>query len=601
MTAPTITMELFLGGSWVDIASSAQGNKVQLAAGITVTRGRNNEASDPDPGTLVFTVDNSDGRFTIGNTAGVYGANFKKWVPVRYTANGVRRFTGYVRKAPTKWSKGSRKVADNTITCVDVIGLMAMSPVVRSWAESLIGALSPLYWWKMDDADGSTFAAEANGGMRLNATLTAGADTVDDHLKFGTEGPATLEASTQLTFTNDASLAWRMQSSGAVAGLGTTFSVLMIYTPSKDMPWSHSSSSDGIFTLATGTNALNVVQSGIDGLLTACTFLSGVTDSFNSNGPVARPVKGVPILLAVNITPTTIELIGGQNGAVSRLHSGVFNGSTVTIAPGSNPQAGTISHFAIVNRAITLSEYNALSLNLFGGPGPVVDWINRAASEAGYATSATATYNRTMERPILKGSNPAELGNTLAAAADAVFIADRLGVPKWLDSSYCPARVDLDSADFLTDLLWDDDESLFYTEVQVDGVKRATANVDQFPRKEKNLEGLLLDFDLTNLVTWFANTGDVWAGSRMSGIAVNLWPMDSTKTGVYLGLDIKSRIYPTGTPSQIPTPSVQTVEGYTDTVTDKDWTLAFSTAPDPSFVLEDDIAGVVESEYRLGH
>ena len=146
-------------------------------------------------------------------------------------------------------------------------------------------------------------------------------------------------------------------------------------------------------------------------------------------------------------------------------------------------------------------------------------------------------------------------------------------------------------------LTWDADQSHYYTDVQVDGIQRAT--VAGFPRSAVDIPGLLPSADEAHFVTWLANTADIWGGPRLSGITVNLYPMDSTKTAAYLGLDLKSRAFPLNTPPQLPTPMVVTVEGYTETVTDSAWMLSFNTAPDPRFVLGDTVSGVLASNYRV--
>jgi len=595
MTAPsTINMELFLGGTWVDIASAAQGRKVRLPAGITVTRGRNNEASDPDPGTMTFTVDNADGRFTIGNTGGVYGANFKRWVPVRYTVNSSRRFTGYVQSAPTTWNRETRSLSDVTITCIDVIGLMAMSPTVSSWATSLIDALSPFAWWPFNDAEYSTSVDSPIGSVPLVlSTIGLGVVEKSDIFAFGVEGPPGLESDTQMQITSrwgDDATSMYLTGSGVISvphpisTPSTTYTALLLYTPTGSAPNPETILDVNLDTASTQFRAMRV---GLD-----LAFSPDLTTITARAAGIFR--VGVPILLGIVVTPTSMTLLNVPSVSVSWTPSVTLPEMFVQVGWAD----GAYAHLALVNGAMAAADFSRLQLLITGlGSGSVVDWLNRVSSEAGYALSSAATFNRTMERPQLKDSNPAEIGNALAKSAGALFVADRLGVPKWLDFSYCPTRVDLDAGGFNNALTWDADQSLYYTDVQVDGIQRAT--VAGFPRSAVDIPGLLPSADEAHFVTWLANTADIWGGPRLSGITVNLYPMDSTKTAAYLGLDLKSRAFPLNTPPQLPTPMVVTVEGYTETVTDSAWMLSFNTAPDPRFVLGDTVSGVLASNYRV--
>jgi len=580
VTAPAIVIELLLGGSWVSITS-----KVRMPAGITVTRGRNNEASDPDPGTLAFTVDNSDGRFTIGNTAGVYGANFKRWVQCRYTVNGSVRFVGYVQAAPVAWNGTTRALSDVTISCVDALATMAMSPNLRSWASALIGALTPTYWWTLGDAEGSVNAAPSAGPATLTGTFYPDpggtTHTLSELLTFGTDGPAQMESDVvaKITRPDDLSTA-SLQATPLTVAMPYTFCA--IYTPDEFGPNTNTRLL-GIWTVSS-SYLLHVLRNG-DSL---------IFEDFGNGVTITVPhyfTMGVPALVAVSVTAGVSTLLGSGRTIPYAA------GGTMTLGVG--PASGTYSQAAIIPGAMSESTFAALKAKLIGdGSGPVLDWIQRAASEAGVPTAATATFNRTMQRPELKGSNPAEIGNTLAAAAGAVFVAQRDGAPRWVDPTHCPAAVALDAHDFAGPMAWDADQSLYYTEVQVDDVLRQAADVDQFPKTARNIKGLLPDADLTAYVDWLAVTAGVWGGHRVSGISVNLWPMDSTKTAAYLGLDVRSRASISNAPDQIPTPMVVTIEGYTETVNDKAWTLSFNTAPDPRFVL-DEPAAELDSAYRL--
>ncbi|MFD8531535.1 carbohydrate binding domain-containing protein [Streptosporangium canum] len=65
-------------GTWTDITPY-----VREADGIRITRGRGDEQSDVQPGTMSLTLDNRDRRFTPGLAASPYYPNVRKGVPIR--------------------------------------------------------------------------------------------------------------------------------------------------------------------------------------------------------------------------------------------------------------------------------------------------------------------------------------------------------------------------------------------------------------------------------------------------------------------------------------------------------------------------------------
>ena len=70
---PTVQVQLDdanNGGTWPNDITAY----FRLPEGFAITRGRSDELSQVQPGSLTITLDNTDGRFTLGSTAGGYGA-----------------------------------------------------------------------------------------------------------------------------------------------------------------------------------------------------------------------------------------------------------------------------------------------------------------------------------------------------------------------------------------------------------------------------------------------------------------------------------------------------------------------------------------------
>jgi len=66
---------------------------VELGPGYSITRGRSDELGDVQPTTLGMTLDNTDGRFTLGTTGGGYGTiNTDRRIQIKHTVPGIEDF-----------------------------------------------------------------------------------------------------------------------------------------------------------------------------------------------------------------------------------------------------------------------------------------------------------------------------------------------------------------------------------------------------------------------------------------------------------------------------------------------------------------------------
>lgn len=75
---PNQLTELYVAGDWTNISSY-----VREAQGITIKRGRANEAKQADPQTCAMTLNNQDGRFSPRNPAGAYFGTIGRNTPIR--------------------------------------------------------------------------------------------------------------------------------------------------------------------------------------------------------------------------------------------------------------------------------------------------------------------------------------------------------------------------------------------------------------------------------------------------------------------------------------------------------------------------------------
>ncbi|WP_327655693.1 laminin G domain-containing protein [Streptomyces sp. NBC_00483] len=75
--------------AWTDITQY-----VDVVQGVVITRGASDELSETQPGTATLTLDNSDGRFTPGNSSSPYAPFVRRNAPIRISVAVIPQRTG---------------------------------------------------------------------------------------------------------------------------------------------------------------------------------------------------------------------------------------------------------------------------------------------------------------------------------------------------------------------------------------------------------------------------------------------------------------------------------------------------------------------------
>jgi hypothetical protein len=148
---------------------------VSLDAGIGIsTRGRSDELSAAQPVTCALTLDNTDGRFSLG--AATYGALDVNRL-IRVKVNGVNRFTGFVQSWPVAWPNGGPGLATAAITATDGRVWWAKREL-RSFPEETILRYGPAAYWVLNEPEGSLLAADSSGNsaapLRVSSEYVGG-------------------------------------------------------------------------------------------------------------------------------------------------------------------------------------------------------------------------------------------------------------------------------------------------------------------------------------------------------------------------------------------------------------------------------------------
>ena len=130
-------------GTWTDITAWWDAKRP-----VTITTGRSDTTEHVEPGRLSgMWLDNTDGRFTVGNLASPYAPNVGSGRRVRLsvqdptTASWIPRFTGRIDALPITW-------ADNGSTCWVCL---SAADLLNDWA---VADMPADYMWRALDASG---------------------------------------------------------------------------------------------------------------------------------------------------------------------------------------------------------------------------------------------------------------------------------------------------------------------------------------------------------------------------------------------------------------------------------------------------------------
>ena len=228
-------MGIGTAGALTDVSSYAD-----LGAGVQRSWGRQTEFEDIAPGVFSFVLDNSDGRFTPGNTASPLTTTVTEGMAVCWNAGG-RLVTGTILGIEPTFPGDESAWAQIRITCVDVLGAAGRREVADgTLAAAVLDAADPFILWPLDDDASSTTGRETtNSGVGQLSTVT------------GTFGLPGVDESLGTAF-----------GGGEGVGLG--------YLPAKPLAFNYSSTDHGYWSCWAAPTASNkfymLVNDGLGGI-----------------------------------------------------------------------------------------------------------------------------------------------------------------------------------------------------------------------------------------------------------------------------------------------------------------------------------------------
>lgn len=576
---PTPKVEIrFNGVTWTDVSAY-----VKLAAGMTITRGRDDESGDAiNPGTFSFTLENNDGRFSPGLTTSPHYPYVVKGVAVRvsmYVNGGYRRRAyGTVRSWSVSWLGGSAESCVCYVTCADTLGSLPSYTYRQPVDEAVRETNSILYHWPIrGDADpcpplegAATLTSNGGTGLGLGGLLP-----MDE----GTDGHALFEAS--------------------AGKLKLTTSPLT--TPST---WAAS-----LVILTRPTADCEIMTLGCTAV--ASTFNMGPTitwtaaDGFSfssyawSTGPLTADVFPVQVAFVGRSTSSTVSVAtsGPDTYTTSGLpKTGRLTKITInpTLSGGSKWQAG---HLAVTGSGSWPNSNEMLAKRV-----PGWDPIGILARWAGVASISGAPNEGAY--PLLEGRDSADAISALVTGMGARLVDDLDGGLDWVAFTPDTTPVALPAGEVDPSLTWDTSDVGWCTSATVTRYDSSTytANNGGDEPRSVTLEGVHDAWPQDrSYADWLVNTAST--DPRLSSASFELLSLPEATAQTLCGITVGSRVELSSLPSQVPAGThTEIVEGIEDTISDTEWMLTFKFSPDVYsrlFILDDATAGVLDSAYIL--
>lgn len=182
MTFPAQAMQILVelqvgaGGTWVDVTED-----LRMSNGVSITRGRQDEASEVNPGQCVMVLNNRHGKYSEFNPQGPYYGRLTKNTPIRVSVAPFgdnvyyRRFVGEVSKWPPRWD-----VSDTDVWVpIEAAGILrrlrAASDRPLSAHQKYIQAHGPLAYWPLTEGTDAIEGRPVVGDRNFRPTGETGA------------------------------------------------------------------------------------------------------------------------------------------------------------------------------------------------------------------------------------------------------------------------------------------------------------------------------------------------------------------------------------------------------------------------------------------
>jgi hypothetical protein len=575
---------------------------VRLTDQVEVTRGRGNEFDEIQPSTFKATLENLDGRFTLGSTVGSYGGalNTDRRIQYKLTANGVTttRFTGYVQNWPAEWPDGSDQFAVAQITAVDLLARLARK-TLRSIIEEEYLIDAPSAYYTLGEPAGATSANDTSGrtGPSLGLAGTGSA------VVFGTAtGPGT-DSLTAAQFSNGMFLA-------KASGIQTIEGFFSTTT----LP----ASSGYLWQYVVGVASLSITDVHIDATGKLHGVAQGGVDISTSGSVADGLTHHFAFVPSSFFTPTwSLYLDGSLVG--SAVGSSLGGGGSTWVGQGFT---GVLAHLAnpLATPGLSAARVAAhATAGLTGFAGERSDQrISRLANYGGATVQALEVgVDASVPFVDITGASPlAAMNDVGKAEGGAVFIrGDGTLVMQNRQHRSLQTAPDLtmtnNEVDPASQVVGDMQlvQNVVTASAGANGAVQVAANASSRTTHGDypvDLTGLLVGSDALalNAAQWRV-TKYAEPFKRMPDLGFDLATLTAAQQASVMAVEISDRIQITGMPAQAITTTLDLlVEGWTETLGADSWTWQANTsnfATEAAWVLDSPTYSVLDSTTVLSY
>ncbi|MBI4900891.1 MAG: hypothetical protein HY829_10490 [Actinobacteria bacterium] len=624
--------------TWVDITTY-----LRFEYPVTRSYGRS-YGGGAQPGTASLTLENTDGRFTVGNASSPYYPYVHLQALIKILRDGRPFFVGRIQAMPMSWPDGGDSLCVVTVSLADKMARYGRM-TLRSYAIEEIASLGPTYYYPLNEPTGASFA---NSAAVIGAPLmvfTPGDGTV---AFAGSTGPAG-DGGSAPTFTPNTTAAFLSSSSLTFRNTWNDGSFGYV---SETIAATFTTAADGILArlqlapvgtvvtafpptilagAAVGSQWIDLtveVSGGVTGCMVRMYQPSGGMSGwwfFPAPSAKDKATHTVVVVVDQSVSHTT-PVLYFDGAAVTSTSSlapteiGFWAGSVqITVGAASpsiytpSPWNGSISHVAVWGRPLSAAEVLQVTNALLGSTITtqaaflqVLGW----RGQAGTALIDPGVTDNIVAQKLGGGTLAGVLGALNDSEMGTLYVdsQDRL---TWKNR-----RTTLSPMATLTNN--DINAPTYNCEIQgiqtrVTGTQFGTTDIVQ--AADINTIGEMTG-SVTSISTvpddalqhayWQANAGP--RGPFIGSLSIDLATAESAAFAAAITIDILAGITLTGMPSQTPPGStVLEVIGVTETFSARSWDLTLTTLPAglgstrDLFILDDPTYGVLDSTHRLAY
>ena len=595
MPAPKLEIYSYITTTWINVSSG-----LVMSSGVNAKRGRSSQFDTSSPGTMTFTLNNSDGAFTPGNS-GYYVLNN----PVRLTISGYQVWYGFIDSMSTTIGSGYAQTV--SFSCTDRFKLYAKATLSSYGIEKCHQLMSGY-------TSGATYALEApkNG---VGSFWQAFRDTTSSPIRiyggsagsheFASDGPPF--ATPCITFIPDDNVIGPVLEHPTSFNPGSEQAVVSFWFKTTDisppndiylMDMRRTSGGTGYFSIKLLSSGGHLKFDGAGDSTGVLNHTSTADKLWDKNwhhvAVKVNQAAQTQILVYVDgvyessHTATNLISISGTNRRIT--FGGLRNNSWTDNAyclPGSMAVIGV---YRIASTPSLTSFYGACT---DGDIGDTIttrltaysDFINAATPTVTSTSGKTLSGQDTQDRSYL------EIVQDVAQTERGVFYMDRLGAPKFRGSS---ARASGSSVvltldankDITGDFNLSIDDALFANVIYASGPVGSYTAIDS--ASIANVGQVVEQFSsLAGTETYLQNTADerlaerIYSGARLSKITVDLLTTPNSIAATTVQLIPLDRVSVTGLDSTFAGASTFDgfVEGWELSISDNSYTCSLDLSP----------------------